>query len=165
MPIAAPAFAVLAVFTFIAYWNSFFWPLIIISDTNRMTVPLGLQLFLGQQGQRWELLMAAASISMVPTVMLVIALQKYWSEASRCRGWRSMRMLAEPARLGPPGIGRRGRKSVTDDAITKIRHMILSGQLAPGDRLPPEADLAAELGLSRTSPCGSRLRAGSPCSA
>jgi multiple sugar transport system permease protein len=77
VPIAAPAFAVLAVFTFIAYWNSFLWPLIIISDTNRMTVPLGLQLFLGQQGQRWELLMAAATISMVPTVILVIALQKY----------------------------------------------------------------------------------------
>ncbi len=41
--------------------------------------------------------------------------------------------------------------SVTDDAITSIRHMILTGELAPGDRLPPEADLAANLGLSRTS--------------
>ncbi|GAA3602399.1 carbohydrate ABC transporter permease [Microlunatus ginsengisoli] len=77
VPISAPAFAVLAVFTFISYWNSFLWPLIIISDTSRMTVPLGLQLFLGQQGQRWELLMAAATISMVPTVILVIVLQKY----------------------------------------------------------------------------------------
>ena len=67
----------LAVFTFIAYWNSFLWPLIIVSDTDKMTVPLGLQLFLGQQGQRWELLMAAATISMVPTVLLVLALQKY----------------------------------------------------------------------------------------
>jgi GntR family transcriptional regulator, transcriptional repressor for pyruvate dehydrogenase complex len=43
------------------------------------------------------------------------------------------------------------RTSVTDDAITRIRHMILVGELAPGDRLPPEADLAANLGLSRTS--------------
>jgi multiple sugar transport system permease protein len=77
IPIAAPAFAVLAVFTFISYWNSFLWPLIIINDTNQMTVPLGLQLFLGQQGQRWELLMAAATISMIPTVLLVLALQKY----------------------------------------------------------------------------------------
>ena len=66
IPIAAPAIAVLAVFTFISYWNSFLWPLIIVNDTNKMTVPLGLQLFLGQQGQRWELLMAAATISMVP---------------------------------------------------------------------------------------------------
>jgi multiple sugar transport system permease protein len=77
VPIAAPAFAVLAVFTFISYWNSFLWPLIIVNDTDQMTVPLGLQLFLGQQGQRWELLMAAATISMVPTVLLVLVLQKY----------------------------------------------------------------------------------------
>jgi multiple sugar transport system permease protein len=77
VPISAPAFAVLAVFTFISYWSSFLWPLIIINDTDRMTVPLGLQLFLGQQAQRWELLMAGATISMVPTVILVLALQKY----------------------------------------------------------------------------------------
>lgn len=43
------------------------------------------------------------------------------------------------------------RTSVTDDAITRIRQMILTGELAPGDKLPPEADLAANLGLSRTS--------------
>jgi multiple sugar transport system permease protein len=77
LPVAAPAIAVLAVFTFIGYWNSFLWPLITVSDTNKMTVPLGLQLFLGQQGQRWELLMAASTIAMVPTVVLVLALQKY----------------------------------------------------------------------------------------
>ena len=77
IPISAPALAVLAVFTFISYWNCFLWPLIIINDTAKMTVPLGLDLFLGQQGQRWELLMAAATISMVPTVILVLALQKY----------------------------------------------------------------------------------------
>jgi multiple sugar transport system permease protein len=77
IPISAPALAVLAVFTFLSYWNSFLWPLIIINDTAKMTVPLGLELFLGQQGQRWELLMAAATISMAPTVILVLALQKY----------------------------------------------------------------------------------------
>jgi multiple sugar transport system permease protein len=77
VPVAAPAFAVLAVFTFIGYWNSFLWPLIIVNDTDKMTVPLGLQLFLGQQGQRWELLMAASTIAMIPTILLVLALQKY----------------------------------------------------------------------------------------
>jgi GntR family transcriptional repressor for pyruvate dehydrogenase complex len=40
---------------------------------------------------------------------------------------------------------------VTDDAMTRIRQMILTGELAPGDRLPPEGNLAANLGLSRTS--------------
>jgi GntR family transcriptional regulator, transcriptional repressor for pyruvate dehydrogenase complex len=41
--------------------------------------------------------------------------------------------------------------SVTDDAIDKIRELIVSGQWGPGDRLPPEAELAARLGLSRNS--------------
>ena len=126
-----------------------------------MTVPLGLQLFLGQQGQRWELLMAAATISMVPTVILVLALQKYLVRgiALSGTGW-SLSVDHEPishrsADTDPSpaakATGRRNRMSVTDDAITSIRHMILTGELAPGDRLPPEADLAANLGLSRTS--------------
>src|SRR5256885_2686285 len=47
---------------------------------------------------------------------------------------------------------REGRgPSVTDEAIEKIREMIVSGRWGPGDRLPREADLAAELGLSRNS--------------
>ncbi|MBT0770617.1 FadR family transcriptional regulator [Kineosporia sp. J2-2] len=41
--------------------------------------------------------------------------------------------------------------ALTDDAIAKIKQMIISGRLAPGDRLPREADLAAQLGLSRNS--------------
>ena len=67
----------LAVFTFISYWNSFLWPLIIVNDTNKMTVPLGLQLFLGQQGQRWELLMAPRRSRWCRPSSLVLALQKY----------------------------------------------------------------------------------------
>ncbi|HEX8508870.1 MAG TPA: FadR/GntR family transcriptional regulator [Propionibacteriaceae bacterium] len=51
----------------------------------------------------------------------------------------------------PAAVTPKTRTSVTDDAITRIRQMILSGELAPGDKLPPEADLAANLGLSRTS--------------
>jgi DNA-binding FadR family transcriptional regulator len=41
--------------------------------------------------------------------------------------------------------------AVTDEAITKIKEMIVSGDLRPGDRLPREADLADRLGLSRNS--------------
>jgi GntR family transcriptional repressor for pyruvate dehydrogenase complex len=41
--------------------------------------------------------------------------------------------------------------SVTDDAIAKIKAMIISGELRPGDRLPKESDLARGLGLSRNS--------------
>src|SRR4051795_13242274 len=41
--------------------------------------------------------------------------------------------------------------AITDEAIEKIKGMIVSGELRPGDRLPKEADLAAQLGLSRNS--------------
>ncbi len=41
--------------------------------------------------------------------------------------------------------------AVTDDAISRIKDMIVSGELAPGDRLPPEKDLGETLGLSRSS--------------
>jgi GntR family transcriptional regulator, transcriptional repressor for pyruvate dehydrogenase complex len=41
--------------------------------------------------------------------------------------------------------------AVTDEAIDRIKEMIVSGELHPGDRLPREADLAERLGLSRSS--------------
>jgi GntR family transcriptional repressor for pyruvate dehydrogenase complex len=46
---------------------------------------------------------------------------------------------------------RGGLVAVTDEAIDKIKEMIVSGELGPGDRLPKEADLADRLGLSRNS--------------
>lgn len=78
MPQAKPAVAVLAVFTFMAFWNSYLWPLIVTVDYNSMgTLPVGLASFSGLTGTRWDLQMAAAIISMVPTTLLVVALQKH----------------------------------------------------------------------------------------
>lgn len=78
LPLARPTLAVLAVFDFIAYWNSFLWPLVVVNDINaRGTVPLGLQQFFGQNGSSWNLVMAAAVISMVPTTALLLLLQRH----------------------------------------------------------------------------------------
>lgn len=77
VPIARPAVAVLAIFQFIAYWNSFLWPLIIVRGTEKATVPIGLNFFLAQSGNQWHYLMAAAAISMIPTTLLVLALSKH----------------------------------------------------------------------------------------
>ncbi|MET7327448.1 carbohydrate ABC transporter permease [Nonomuraea sp. NPDC005650] len=78
LPLAGPALAVLAVFTFLNYWNSYLWPLITVNDyTARGTLPIGLAGFSTQNGTRWDLQMAASIISMIPTVILVIALQKH----------------------------------------------------------------------------------------
>ena len=77
VPLARPAIAVLAMFTFIAYWGSFLWPLIVIDTIEvKGTVPLGLNSFTAQQGTQWNLLMAAAMLAMLPSVLLVVVLQK-----------------------------------------------------------------------------------------
>jgi multiple sugar transport system permease protein len=69
---------VLAVFTFMNYWNSYLWPLITINDYGTYgTLPIGLSTFSTQNGTRWDLQMAASVISMIPTTILVIALQKH----------------------------------------------------------------------------------------
>lgn len=78
LPLSTSAIAVLAVFTFLTYWNGYLWPLIVTVDLHaRGTLPIGLASFSGLTGTRWDLQMAAAIISMVPTTALVIALQKH----------------------------------------------------------------------------------------
>ncbi len=78
LPLARPALAVLAMFTFIAYWGSYLWPLIVIDTVNsKGTVPLGLTQFIGQQGTQWNLMMAASMLAMIPSVLLVVLLQKH----------------------------------------------------------------------------------------
>jgi multiple sugar transport system permease protein len=77
LPLSRPALAVLAMFTFIAYWGSFLWPLIVIDNISvKGTVPLGLTSFMSQQGTQWHLMMAAAVLAMVPSLVLVVLLQK-----------------------------------------------------------------------------------------
>jgi multiple sugar transport system permease protein len=77
LPLSRPALAVLAMFTFIGYWGSLLWPLIVIDNVNvKGTVPLGLNQFIAQQGTQWNLMMAAAMLAMVPSVLLVVLLQK-----------------------------------------------------------------------------------------
>ncbi|MDQ1123878.1 carbohydrate ABC transporter permease [Microbacterium trichothecenolyticum] len=78
LPLAGSALAVLAVFTFLNYWNSYLWPLVTVNDYASLgTLPIGLASFATQTGTRWDLQMAATIISMIPTTILVIALQKH----------------------------------------------------------------------------------------
>lgn len=78
LPLSKSAIAVLSVFTFLSFWNSYLWPLIVTVDYQaKGTLPVGLASFSGLTGTRWDLQMAAAIISMVPTTLLVLILQKH----------------------------------------------------------------------------------------
>jgi multiple sugar transport system permease protein len=77
LPLSTPALGLLALFTFIAQWNSFLWPLIVVQGPEHATIPLGLTLFQGQQGTQWNYMMAGAAISMVPGLLLTGLLHRY----------------------------------------------------------------------------------------
>lgn len=77
LPLVKPAVAVLAVFTFIADWGNFLWPLIATQSQNMATLELGLSTFQGEYGGYWSYMMAGATIAMLPTIVLVLLLQRY----------------------------------------------------------------------------------------
>lgn len=76
LPLLKAPLSVVAVFAFIDYWNMFLWPLIVINDQDLYNVPLGLAMFTGERGTDWGPLMAAATLAVIPSVIIVIALQK-----------------------------------------------------------------------------------------
>ncbi len=77
VPISLPAIGLLSLFTFIGQWNNFLWPLIIASNNEMATLPLGLLLFKTQQGTAWNYIMAGATFSMLPGIVLAILLQRF----------------------------------------------------------------------------------------
>ena len=81
-PLSTPVFATLGVFTFLGHWNAFLWPLIMISSIEKKTLPLGLAMFRSQMSAAiempWHLIMASATFSIIPVLVLFVALQKYY---------------------------------------------------------------------------------------
>jgi multiple sugar transport system permease protein len=77
IPISMPAIGLLSLFTFIGQWNNFLWPLIVASNNQMATIPLGLLLFKTQQGTAWNYIMAGATFSMLPGIVLAILLQRF----------------------------------------------------------------------------------------
>lgn len=77
-PLAMPAIATLAIFTFITSWNSFIWPLIITNSENMMTLPLGLAVFKGSYREiiEWGDLLACSMICTLPTIIIFLLGQK-----------------------------------------------------------------------------------------
>ena len=76
LPLAKPALATVALFTFIGSWNDFLGPLIYLNDDTKYTLSLGLQQFVSQHGAEWSMLMAASTVMTAPIVILFFFAQK-----------------------------------------------------------------------------------------
>ncbi len=77
LPLVRPAMATLAVFAFMASWNSFLWPLVAIRSPELMTLPLGLATLRGQFTTQWDVVMAGSVVSIVPIALVYLLAQRH----------------------------------------------------------------------------------------
>lgn len=80
MPLSRSAIIVVALFQFLGVWNDFLGPLVYINKDSMFTLALGLQQFLGYYTAQWELLMAAATMIIIPPVILFVLGQRYFMQ-------------------------------------------------------------------------------------
>ena len=79
LPLAKPALATVAIFSFMWNWNDFMGPLIYLSSESKLTLTLALSRFTGQYGQTaWNLLMAVSLVTVTPCVLLYFFAQRYF---------------------------------------------------------------------------------------
>jgi multiple sugar transport system permease protein len=76
VPIAKPALFTIALLNAILSWNAFFWPYLIVNSKLNRTLPLGLYAFITDGGVRYERLMAAATIVVIPIIILFLFARK-----------------------------------------------------------------------------------------
>ncbi|HEY0605669.1 MAG TPA: carbohydrate ABC transporter permease [Herpetosiphonaceae bacterium] len=77
LPLAKGALATLAVITFMASWNDFLWPLLVLNDRTMQTLPVGLATIQGQYTFDYGKLMAGAAVTALPVLILYMFLQRY----------------------------------------------------------------------------------------
>jgi multiple sugar transport system permease protein len=77
LPLCRPALATLAVFTFVAGWNGFLWPLIVLNDPDMSTIQMSLAAFSFNRQTDYGPLMAGSIVAMAPTLLLFAFAQRY----------------------------------------------------------------------------------------
>jgi multiple sugar transport system permease protein len=78
LPLLQPILVTLALFTFMGVWNDFLWPLIILTDDAKYTLPVALANLSGERVQDTELMMAGAVLTVLPVLVVFLALQRYY---------------------------------------------------------------------------------------
>ena len=88
LPLCRPILVTLAIFTFMGAWNDFMWPLIVLTDSSLYTLPVALANLLGEHVQDTELMMAGSVLTVLPVMLLFVALQKYYIAGSMLGGMK-----------------------------------------------------------------------------
>ncbi|MEI2455499.1 carbohydrate ABC transporter permease [Lysobacter firmicutimachus] len=78
LPVLRPILVTLAIFSFLGAWNDFMWPLIVLSDDSLQTLPVALASLSREHVQDNEMMMAGSVVTVVPVLLLFLALQRYY---------------------------------------------------------------------------------------
>jgi multiple sugar transport system permease protein len=78
LPLAKPALAAQAIFIFMGTWNNFLMPLVILSNAEMFTLPLGLNMFKGQYISYWNYIMAASMMFTLPALLIYAFFNRYF---------------------------------------------------------------------------------------
>jgi multiple sugar transport system permease protein len=77
VPLAKPALITLGLFTFIGTWSDFTWPLVVLSDSTKYSITVGLSLYRDQQWLQYDRTFAASTYATLPLIILFLIGQKY----------------------------------------------------------------------------------------
>lgn len=86
LPLSKPALATLTTFTFMGFWGSYMWPLIVTITEPLRTLPIGLRYFVGQHATNYTQLMAGSMMAIIPVLLLFIFNQRYFVEGIKLSG-------------------------------------------------------------------------------
>ena len=87
LPLTVPGLAALGIITFLASWNNFLWPLIVLTSEEMYTLPVGLATFaVGQHQADYGLLMAGAVALVLPIIIVFLLLQRHFTETVAATG-------------------------------------------------------------------------------
>jgi multiple sugar transport system permease protein len=78
LPLCKPILVTLGIFTFLGTWNDFLWPLVVLSDGDMHTLPVALANLVGEHVQDVELMMAGAVLTVLPPLVTLLLLQRYY---------------------------------------------------------------------------------------
>ena len=86
LPLCIPSLATLSITTFMESWNDYLWPLLMLSDKNKMTLPIALSTLNGQYNTEYNVLMAGSLISMIPIIIIYMFAQKQFKNGMMAGG-------------------------------------------------------------------------------
>ena len=86
MPISKTVYATVFILDFVAHWNDFMWPFLVMTGETKRTIQLAIQVFFGTQPVHYSAIMAALVVSAIPMLLMFIFMQKYYIEGIASSG-------------------------------------------------------------------------------